>query len=128
MFGLGAGPDPRSMSCQDIIRGFEKNQLLASPEGGRSAKHRGQSQDRVDELQSYYDRCVEGRGTETQEQQQIEVQAAIDRLYEGPGATYNYGPGGPPRVAARPDRTTLWITLGVGGALAVAWFAMRRKS
>lgn len=56
---FGAGPDPAGMTCDKIIKGYELNKLLASKEGGRSAKHRKNSAKRVEELQSFYDRCLE---------------------------------------------------------------------
>lgn len=127
MWALGAGPDPAGMTCDRIIKGYEKNKLLASPEGGRSKKHRKNSAVRVKELESFYTKCVEGSAPGGSKQIDLEQQVAIDRIFETGGA----GPATASSVFARgpvrQDHTVGWIALGVGALLFGAWMLTRKR-
>jgi hypothetical protein len=129
MFGLaliGAGPDPSGMSCTDIIKGYEKNVLLASPEGGRSAKHRKNSAARVEELKPFYDDCVAGS---TDAGQAREDQATIDAIYGQPSPDGPYPLTAPIRrpVVSSGIGTGPMIALGVIAALGVVYFLKKGK-
>lgn len=123
MFGLAnlaAGPDPSTMPCIDIIGGYEKNLLMSTPEGGRSAKHQKNSRTRVDELQPYYDKCIGQAGAGIQDE---DDQAVIDKIYDQPGN---------PLVRTQPVVSAgigigPMIALGVIAALGVTYFLTKGK-
>jgi hypothetical protein len=52
---LSAGPDPSTMTCDAIKKGYELNAKLATTRAG--AQHKANSQARVQELDPYYKAC-----------------------------------------------------------------------
>ena len=124
--GLGAGPDPRGMTCEAIIKGYEKNTLLASPEGGRSAKHRKNSAVRVKELQPFYDKCI--GGTAAPGAIAEEDQAVIDQLYDGGSTRLPPAMSGAVRYRQPAGiGTGTLIALAVGGGLLLTFLLVRKK-
>jgi hypothetical protein len=123
---LGA-PDPASMSCDEIIKGYEKNLLLGSPEGGRSKNHQKQHRKRAKKLEPFYNDCVTGVASKTAQQQQLEVQQAVDMVYDQYGQQPMSMAYQRPVSAPMPS-TWIVLTLGVGAALAVVYFMTKRRS
>lgn len=122
---LGA-PNPSTMTCDEIIKGYEKNLLLSTPEGGRSKNHRKQHAKRVKELQTFYDDCVAGKGSADQQAQQLEIQQAVDMVYD------TYGQPATMSTAYQQQPTSgipawLVLILGVGTALAVVYTVTKKK-
>ena len=126
MFGLAnlaAGPDPSTMPCIDIIGGYEKNLLMSTPEGGRSAKHQKNSRTRVDELQPYYDKCVAGSAGGGEPD--MDTQALIDKIYD-PDQLSSPLVRQQPLVSSGIGMGPM-IALGVIAALGVAYFLTKSK-
>lgn len=75
---FGAGPDPKTMTCEKIIKGYEQNAYMA--QFRVKAQHKANAAARVQELEPYYQQC-KGKTTVTPEQP---VEPPVDtRLREG---------------------------------------------
>lgn len=81
MFGfMAAGPDPATMSCEAIMKGYETNQKLAKT---RSGTHRKNSLERVKQLEPFYNQCMNaGLPYKAPDQDTAEV---IAKIYQDGG-------------------------------------------
>jgi len=128
MFGfLAKGPDPESMTCDEVIKGYKLNQRLAKE---RSKKHQKQHETRVLELKPRYERCTATAAGEGASQQGEEIQAVFDQIYDsGAGAgpaemsmTASSG-GGEPLI----DLKKILLVGGIGVAGYLVFRAMKRR-
>lgn len=123
MFGfMGAGPDPRGMSCEKIIKGYKLNQELAKSRGGKHAKN---SEIRVKELKPYYDQCTATQAARPVEEQAQEIQAIYDKIYGDSGTLLPGSSLAPaPKALVNYQSILLIAAIGLG---AILYFGTKQK-
>jgi hypothetical protein len=126
MFGFfGAGPDPATMTCAEIVKGYKLNQRLSQERSGTHAKN---AADRVQQLKPFYDRCQEQVAVDPILKQGQEMQSLIDQAYGGGG-----GQVGPSAMSATASSGEVFNTKSVlmtAGFIAIGlavFFVMRKR-
>ena len=130
MFGFfGAGPDPATMTCAEIVKGYKLNQRLSQERSGTHAKN---SADRVQQLKPFYDRCQEQVAVDPILKQGQEMQSLIDQVYNGDGGGgAQAGPSAMSATFARSGETfntkSVLMTAGFVALGLVVFFVMRKR-
>jgi hypothetical protein len=127
MFGFfGAGPDPATMTCAEIVKGYKLNQRLAQE---RSGSHKTDAAKRVQQLKPFYDRCQEQTAAEPILSQGAEIQALIDQVYDGGGG--QVGPSAMSATFARSGETfntkSVLMLAGIAAIGLTVFFVMRKR-
>jgi hypothetical protein len=124
---FGAAPDPGTMTCAEIVKGYKKNQQLAS---SRSGSHKTNAEKRVQQLKPFYDRCQTQAAVDPITRQGAEIQALIDQVYDGGGG--QVGPSAMSMTFARGEGETfnaksVLMLAGFAAVGLIAFFVLRKR-
>lgn len=131
MFGFfGAGPDPATMTCAEIVKGYKLNQRLSQERSGTHAKN---AADRVQQLKPFYERCQEQVAVDPILKQGQEMQSLIDQVYNGGGGGGG-GQAGPSAMSATYagsgetfNTKSVLMLAGIAAIGLAVFFVMRKR-
>ena len=139
---LGAGPDPRTMTCEKINQGMAQNSSAAQYRSG--AQHKANAAARVKELEPFYQACKQGIDPSTvTPSQAVAVPDAqiypgelvpgggISETTPGRGGSFTtpivYQPGGAPTMSLDWQKIALIVGGGVALVLVLRLLTRKRK-